>query len=154
MKERKNKHLTFDERLEIQECLTREMTFKAIGRHLGKDQTTISKEVKRNLIVNPTTSIKKDKQGQIISTICPKLLKAPFVCNGCRRKTVSCSFDKSMYYAKHAQKKYEEQLHSAREGIPLAKESFYEMDRILSSGIDKGQHLYHIMQTQDLGVSK
>mgnify|MGYP002684189219 FL=1 len=60
MKERKNKHLTFDERLEIQECLTREMTFKAIGRHLGKDQTTISKEVKRNLIVNPTTSIKKD----------------------------------------------------------------------------------------------
>jgi IS30 family transposase len=154
MKERKNKHLTFDERLEIQECLTREMTFKAIGRHLGKDQTTISKEVKRNLIVNPTTSIKKDKQGQIISTICPKLLKAPFVCNGCRRKTVSCSFDKSMYYAKHAQKKYEEQLHLAREGIPLTKESFYEMDRILSSGIDKGQHLYHIMQTQDLGVSK
>jgi IS30 family transposase len=154
MKERKNVHLTLEDRIEIQDCLCHEMTFKAIGRHLGKDQTTISKEVKRNIVLNPTTTLKKDKNGLVVSSICPKLLKAPFVCNGCRRKSISCSFDKSMYYAKLAQKKYEEQLHSSREGIPLNKESFYEIDRILSSGIEKGQHLYHIMATQDLGVSK
>ena len=29
--EKKNKHMTFDDRIEIQECLSKGMTFKAIG---------------------------------------------------------------------------------------------------------------------------
>jgi IS30 family transposase len=74
MKERKNVHLTLEDRIEIQDCLCHEMTFKAIGRHLGKDQTTISKEVKRNIVLNPTTTLKKDKNGLVVSSICPKLL--------------------------------------------------------------------------------
>ena len=44
--EKKNKHMTLDDRIEIQECLNKGMTFKAIGQRVGKDQTTISKEVK------------------------------------------------------------------------------------------------------------
>ncbi|MDR0817554.1 MAG: helix-turn-helix domain-containing protein, partial [Clostridiales Family XIII bacterium] len=45
---KKNKHLTDDDRQEIQDCLNHGMTFKAIGRRIGKDQTTISKEVKKH----------------------------------------------------------------------------------------------------------
>ena len=30
--EKKNKHMTLQERIEIQECLTKGMTFKAIGK--------------------------------------------------------------------------------------------------------------------------
>ena len=45
----KYKHLTENERLEIQQCLDHGMTFKAIGKRVGKDQTTISKEVKKHL---------------------------------------------------------------------------------------------------------
>ncbi len=41
----------------------------------------------------------------------------------------------------------------SREGLPLNKEAFYENDRIISEGIRNGQHLYHILQTNDLGVS-
>jgi transposase, IS30 family len=52
------------------------------------------------------------------------------------------------------QKAYEALLVEAREGIPLSKESFYEMDAVVSGAIRRGQHLYHIMQTNDLGVSK
>jgi transposase, IS30 family len=33
-------------------------------------------------------------------------------------------------------------------------ESFYEMDAVVSGAIRRGQHLYYIMQTNDLGVSK
>ena len=40
----KHKHMT--QRLEIQQCLNHGMTYKAIGRRIGKDQTTVSKEVK------------------------------------------------------------------------------------------------------------
>jgi IS30 family transposase len=38
--------MTFDDRHEIQSCLDLGMTFKAIAARIGKDQTTISKEVK------------------------------------------------------------------------------------------------------------
>ena len=42
----KNKHLTLDDRIEIQECLAKGMTFKAIANRIGKNQTTVSREVK------------------------------------------------------------------------------------------------------------
>jgi IS30 family transposase len=59
-----------------------------------------------------------------------------------------------LYNAKTAHAAYESLLSEAREGIPLNKEKFYEVDSIIAGGIKKGQHLYHIMQTNDLGVSK
>jgi IS30 family transposase len=69
-----------------------------------------------------------------------------------------CSSDlkyrKQFYSAKAAHKEYERLLTEAREGIPLNKESFYEMDRIVSKCLKDGQHLYHITKTYDLGVSK
>ena len=49
MKEQKGKHLTYDERTEIQECLTKGITLKGIGKRIGKDRTTVSKEVKRHI---------------------------------------------------------------------------------------------------------
>ena len=42
----------------------------------------------------------------------------------------------------------------SREGVALQKEDFYETDRVVTSGIQKGQHLYHILQSNDLNVSK
>ena len=45
-KDKKNKHMNLDERIEIQECLNKGMTFKAIGQRIGKDPTTVLKEVK------------------------------------------------------------------------------------------------------------
>ena len=151
---RKNKHLTLDERIEIQECLQYGMTFKAIAKRIDKDPTTVSKEIKRHIQIRPTPVKHTNRNGESIPTpICPRLLKAPFVCNDCRKKRASCSFDKQFYSAKPAQKDYEELLSEAREGIPLNKESFYQMDQIISEGIKKGQHLYHILQTHSLEVA-
>ena len=45
----KNKHMKLDDRIEIQECLTKGMTFKAISERIGKSRTTISREVKLHL---------------------------------------------------------------------------------------------------------
>ena len=150
----KNRHLSLDDRIEIQSCLNCGNSFKAIAKRIGKDPTTISKEVKRNILVKPTSAVRKDKDGQTIVAICPNLLKPPFVCNACRKKNTQCVFDKYFYYAKYAQTKYVEKLHSSREGIPLNKESFYEDDRVISEGIKKGQHLYHIIHSNRLKVSE
>lgn len=72
--EKKNKHMTLDDRIEIQECLSKGMTFKAIGERIGKNQTTISREVKIHMEPYTNSFVRTDE-------VCPKLLKAPFVCN-------------------------------------------------------------------------
>ena len=68
--EKKNKHMTLEDRIEIQECLAKGMTFKAIGKRIGKDPTTISKEVKLHGQTYTNSFTKTDES-------CPKLMKAP-----------------------------------------------------------------------------
>ena len=123
------------------------MTFKDIGKRIGKDQTTISKEVKLHTVTH-TNSFSKTEE------ICPQLKKAPFVCNGCDKKSrSSCPYVRHLYEAKRADAEYRETLVESRTGIPLNKESFYETDRILTEAVKKGQHLYHAIQTNHLPVS-
>jgi len=153
--ETKNKHLTQDDRLAIQECLDKGMTFKATAQRIGKDQTTVSKEVKKHISVNETDVKHFDANGDpAAAPACPKLKCAPYVCNHCDKRRGKCHFDKHLYYAKSAQAEYRGLLSEAREGIPLNRAEFYEMDRVISDGVAKGQHLYHIMQTHELGASK
>jgi len=153
---KKHKHLTLDDRIEIQECLNRQMTFKAIAKLLGKDQTTISKEVKKHIELRGDAVMQYGRDGdlKVYLSVCPSHMKAPFVCNPCKDRRRNCNHQKRFYNAKLAQKEYENLLVEAREGIPLNKESFYEMDELVSKCLDDGQRLYHIMQTHDLGVSK
>lgn len=146
--EKKNKHMTLDDRIEIQECLNKGMPFKAIAQRIEKDQTTVSKEVKRHGKVYANGFTKTDE-------CCPKLLKAPFVCNGCRKRNRSnCQYPRRLYLAKSAQKEYESVLVGAREGIPLSKEEFYTTEAIISSAVKAGQNIYHAIHANNLSVSK
>ena len=152
-KDKKNLHLTLDDRIEIQECLSHGMTFKAIGRRIGKDQTTISKEIKKHIEIVPTSVKRNDAAGKPVLSVCSKLLKPPFVCNSCPKVRSACAFDKHIYRARLAQDGYKEVLASSREGTPLNKEEFYALGDVVSRGIKDGQHLYHILQTNKLNVS-
>ncbi len=144
---KKNKHMTLDDRIEIQECLSKEMTFKAIGNRIGKSQTTISREVKLHQTPHTNSFVRTDE-------VCPKLLKAPFVCNGCdQRSRSSCPYRRQLYIAKNAQAAYESLLVEARTGIPLNREEFYETERIISTAVRNGQHIYHAIKANNLPVS-
>lgn len=146
--EKRNKHMTLDDRIEIQECLNKGMTFKAIGERIGKDQTTISKEVKLHGKTHTSGFTKTDE-------CCPKLLKAPFVCNGCpKRNHSNCPYVRRIYQAKTAQQEYETVLVESREGIPLTKDEFYRTEEIISSAVKSGQNIYHAIQANHLSVSK
>ena len=145
-------HLTLDLRIEIQECLSHNMTFKQIAKRVNKSPTTISREVKSHLVIKKT-DINHYKNGQEISTLCPFLIKPPFVCNGCKRKCIQCGYEKHFYYAKPAQNDYVFNLKDARLGIPLNKQEFYDMDKIVTNGLNEGQHLYHILKTNNISIS-
>ena len=140
----KHKHLTLSDRNDIQLGLERGETFKAIAQLILKDPTTVSKEVKRNKQIRDSTSN---------NLPCPLLDKPPFVCNGCSKRRQNCGYQKIFYLAKQAQKKYEQTLGEAREGTPLNSQTFWDMDKIISEGVKKGQHIYHILKTHNLDVS-
>ena len=140
----KHKHLTLSDRNDIQLGLERGETFKAIGQLILKDPTTVSKEVKRNRQVRESTCH---------NLPCPLLAKAPFVCNGCPKRRQNCGFKKIFYLAKQAQKQYEQTLVESREGTPLNSKTFWDMDKVISDGVKKGQHIYHILKTHNLDVS-
>ncbi len=139
-KEKKNKHMTLDDRIEIQECLTKGMTFKAVGQRIGKNQTTVSKEVKLHGKVHINGFTKTDE-------CCPKLMKAAFVCNRClKRNHSNCRYPRRIYHAKTAQKEYESVLVESREGdytTPFKLTTFpYLILRytdILNAGITQSQ---------------
>ena len=140
----KHKHLTLSDRNDIQLGLERGETFKAIGQSILKDPTTVSKEVKRNRQVRESTCD---------NLPCPLLDKAPFVCNGCPKRRQNCGYKKIFYLAKQAQKQYEQTLVESREGTPLNSKTFWDMDKVISDGVKKGQHIYHILKTHNLDVS-
>ena len=140
----KHKHLTLSDRNDIQLGLERCETFKAIGQLILKDPTTVSKEVKRNRQARDSTSN---------NLPCPLLDKAPFVCNGCPKRRQNCGFKKIFYLAKQAQKQYEQTLVEAREGTPLNSQTFWDIDKVISDRVKKGQHIYHILKTHNLDVS-
>ncbi|MFS9095752.1 IS30 family transposase [Streptococcus mitis] len=140
----KHKHLTLSDRNDIQLGLERGETFKTIGQSILKDPTTVSKEVKRNRQVRESTCH---------NLPCPLLDKAPFVCNGCPKRRQNCGYKKILYLAKQAQKQYEQTLVEAREGTPLNSKAFWDMDKVISDGVKKGQHIYHILKTHNLDVS-
>jgi len=151
---KKNKHMTLDDRIEIQECLNHGMTFKAIGARIGKDQTTVSKEVKKHITHIESSIARYDRNRKPIEGICPSLLKAPFVCNPCLKSHSACAYAKQKYIASKAQTEYESLLSESREGIPLNKEKFWDNDRIIAEGVTNGQHIYHILKANNLNVSK
>ena len=140
----KHKHLTLSDRNDIQLGLERGETFKAIGQLILKDPTTVSKEVKRN---------KQIRDSTFNNLSCPLLDKAPFVCNGCSKRRQNCGYQKIFYLAKQAQKQYEQTLVESREGTPLNSKTFWDMDKVISDGVKKGQHIYHILKTHNLDVS-
>ena len=144
---KKNKHMTLDERIEIEVCLRSGLTFKAIARRIGKAATTVSREVKARSTAH--------RSGfSTAEGTCPLLLKAPFVCNGCsKRNNAGCRFVRRVYVAKKAQAAYEETLVESREGIPLTKESFYQMDALLAQSVRSGQSIYHAIHANDLQTS-
>lgn len=72
--------------------------------------------------------------------ICAKLLKPPYVCNSCSNY-VQCRKIKYIYIASQAQKKYELNLVSSREGVNISEDRLQKLDNLVSPLIKQGQSI-------------
>ena len=77
---------------------------------------------------------------------CPRLVNAPYVCNGCRRER-QCTLTKYYYVAGIAQKGYKRTLKESREGINMTEDELHEISDVVYYGTRKGQSIHHIMKT-------
>ena len=66
----KNKHLTYDERVFIQQNLNK-LSFKEIGKKLDKDCTSISREIRRHTITVYTGGLGKEYNSCAKRDRCP-----------------------------------------------------------------------------------
>lgn len=76
-------------------------------------------------------------------TVCPKLKKVPYVCNGCENFRY-CRLDKRVYYAENAHKNATELRSKSRTATCLNKRDFLKEDELLTNLVCKGQSLHHI----------
>ena len=65
------KHLSLDERFDIENSLCKGLSFKEIARNIGKDCTTISREIRNHYIVKKTGGIGRQFNNCIYRTTCP-----------------------------------------------------------------------------------
>ncbi len=106
------------------------------------DHRLICKDCKRNRFCwscGKCTSLCPD----FVEESCPKLKKAPYVCNGCPNLK-SCTLEKWFYHAALANSEYREILSESRAGISLSEAETKHLDKIISPLIMKGQSINHI----------
>ncbi len=76
---------------------------------------------------------------------CPRLDKAPYVCNGCDKPKQRCTIPHKYFYdALFADRKYRETLSGSRAGINMTKHDLAQKDKLVSHLICQGQSPYQI----------
>ena len=178
---KKHKHLTLVDRISIEHYLTDHWPLAEIAKRLGKDPTTVSKEIRKNRMPGrqPTSVPCANKQGCGVMNLCSstctrlcvrchdrncyrqcdkyepkqckKLKKYPYVCNGCDSRT-GCFYAGFRYSAKVADACYKENLTASRQGIDFTVREFEHLDNLISPLIKKGQSIYHIYTNHKDGI--
>lgn len=163
----KNVHLSLEDRKIIQDGIENELTKVQIAKNIGKDPTTISKEIKnrrklkpRNPFNNPITCSKfKDcgtchgKCSEYEEIKCLRRDRKVGACNLCPNSS-KCKLDKYFYYAKQAHEDYLYTLSDSREGINLTTKEMFEIIDIIKPLLKKGQSVYQIVKNHpELNIS-
>ena len=137
-------HLTLFERQKIREMLDENENCKSIAIVLAKDERTISREIKKRR--NKQENRRYGLYGQKDATECKRLVRFPFVCNGCEKRKYCCKQYKFFYEPSIAQENYEIILRDSRIGLDITLEDKATFDTILKEGISNGQSIHHIVK--------
>ncbi len=140
-----SKHLTLSDRIKIQERLSARDKLKDIALEIGKDERTISKEIKNHRKFSDNKKILFNRSPGFFQK-CSKLDRFPFVCNGCDKR--KCRYKQyADYDAALAQEEYKATLSESRTGLDITLEDKVKLDAALKKGADKGQSIYHIVKS-------
>ena len=137
-------HLSYEDRKNIEDGLNENKSINQIAKEINRNHSTILREVDRNKKYSEPSSwnnFKSNHPGVDLS--CEKLNHSPYVCNGCKSRS-GCRKVRWTYYAREAQKDYEELISSCRQGINLNLEEVHIINETITPLIKKGQTTNHL----------
>ena len=176
------KHLTGEDRLQIENRLKNGESLSQIAKALGKSTSTITREIQKRAMES-----EKGAAGRIINRcihkqecqkrdicprfpcaqprhheqcrycrkcnsvcmdfeeeFCPRLEKAPYVCNGCRDE-YKCVLHKRFYLHDCAQQDYKNTLSESRSGANITELELKAVDAFLSPLLENGQSPHNVI---------
>ena len=164
----KNLHLTVQERIIIEKGIENGSTKAAIALTIGKDKSTVGKEIKKHRELVHKSSYKIncanmkncshnhvcDNCADFKPFTCNRRDRSPGACNDCSKYT-HCRYDKYRYKADFSHKKYREDLVDSRTGINMSYEECKAMADIIVPLIEAGHSPYHIVTNHpELNISE
>ena len=164
----KNLHLTVQERIIIEKGIENGSTKAAIALTIGKDKSTVGKEIKKHRELVHKSSYKIncanmkncshnhvcDNCADFKPFTCNRRDRSPGACNGCSKYTY-CRYDKYRYKADFSHKKYREDLVDSRTGINMSYEECKAMADIIVPLIKAEHSPYHIVTNHpELNISE
>ena len=141
----KNKHLTREERIIIETGIRNGSSKKSIADTLGKDKSTIAKEIKLHRIQTNKMNLalecvnyKTCKLGRHCKTACSNYVpftctrrdRSPGACNGCG-KLQHCHYDHFKYDPVATDQQYHSTLIESRASIDISEEKLKRIGKII-----------------------
>ena len=162
-------HLTLEERRIILTGISNGSTKSAIAATIGKDKSTVGKEIKLHRVLSHKCSLplecsayRKCVFGRNCSTDCPEFSpfrcsrrdRSPGACNGCSSWS-SCRFNKFTYSPEQAHHDYLSALVDSRLGVNLTSSQARDMASIIKPLLRQGQSPFQILTAHpELGISE
>ena len=155
-----NTHLTLEDRKIIQAGIENDTTKASIARTIGKDATTVAKEIKKHRQIKPRNPYNRPILCARMGT-CPKKPcvtkcelyeeprcnrrdKSPGACNKCKDMS-RCHLDRYFYNAVSADDEYRHDLVDYREGINLTTKERDFIANIIAPLLQKGQSVHQVL---------
>ena len=145
MNRKGSSHLSLDDRTIISQMLKDGCLCKDIAARIGKDERTVSYEVK-----NRRYSVQNGRYGlnnKFDNATCKTIIRFPFVCDACKKRSSCCKQLKFTYDARTADEAYRMILSQSRVGLDLTETEFAVLNEAVKAGTGNKQSIHHIVET-------
>lgn len=156
MAPKKQLHMSLEDRMFIEECLNAGIKKNQIAVQLGKDKSTVTKEIKKRSRFEPGTCTSRDPDSTeqpVFAEACSRRDSLSGICNGCAELD-RCTKDKRLYSALEAHQDYAQRMSRSRSGLNMTQERKEQIRQIVREGLEQGLCLKQIHETRpDLSLS-
>ena len=138
-------HLSYEDRKNIEDGLNDNKSINQIAKEINRSHSSVLREIDRNKVFTKPSNWNCGNryENPNYNPYCDKLDSSPYVCNGCNSRS-GCRKERYTYYARKADDIYKEVKSEARKGINLTPEEVFQINKVLTPLIKKGQTINHL----------
>ena len=138
-------HLSYEDRKNIEDGLNDNKSINQIAKEINRSHSSVLREIDRNKVFTKPSNWNCGNryENPNYNPHCDKLDSSPYVCNGCNSRS-GCRKERYTYYARKADDIYKEVKSEARKGINLTPEEVFQINKVLTPLIKKGQTINHL----------